>query len=263
MLVFSAICPHPPLLIPEIGKENLKQVQKTQKAMKKLEEIFYARKVDSVVIISPHQDLIPDAFAINLAEKFEVDFKEFGDFSTRLSFKSNTSFAHRLKEALEDHRFPAVLINKNKLDHGCGLPLYYLTSHYENLPITPISFSLMDLKTHYDFGKIISNEIHHTNERIAVIASGDLSHRLTENAPAGFSPKGKEFDKKLIEHLQKKETDKILKMDPELIEEAGECGLRSIIIMLGILNRKKYNVDIFSYEGPFGVGYLVANFSLQ
>lgn len=263
MLTFASICPHPPLLMPNIGQENIKQVEKTRDALIKLEELFYAAKPDSVVIISPHSPLMPDTFGINMAENFTGSFEEFGDFATKFNFKSNLAFSHRLKERLEDHQFPAILIHQEKLDHGILVPLYYLTPHLPNLPLSPLSFSLLDLKTHYDFGRIISEEIHQTNQRIAVVASGDLSHRLTPAAPAGYSQQGKIFDHKLVESLQKRAAEEIINMDPQLIEEAGECGLRSVVILLGILNRKDYTPEIFSYEGPFGVGYLVANFNLH
>ncbi|MFA5070180.1 MAG: AmmeMemoRadiSam system protein B [Patescibacteria group bacterium] len=262
MLTFASICPHPPLLIPNIGQENIKQVVKTQKSLEKLEEIFYASKPDAVVIISPHAPLIPESFGINIAEKFTGDFQEFGDFSLKLKYKSDQAFAHRLRERVEKNQFPSVLINQENLDHGNLVPLYYLTRHLPNLPLIPLSFSLLDLKTHYDYGRIISEEIHATNRRIAVIASGDLSHRLIPSAPAGYSQKGKVFDKKLIELIQKREAEEIIRLDPLLIEEAGECGLRSILILLGCLNQKEYTPEILSYEGPFGVGYLVANFRL-
>lgn len=47
--------------------------------------------------------------------------------------------------------------------------------------------------------------------------------------------------------------------------EAGECGLRSFSFLLGILEESKINwkPEVLSYEGPFGVGYLVANFRLN
>ena len=54
----------------------------------------------------------------------------------------------------------------------------------------------------------------------------------------------------------------ILNMGEELVEEAGECGFRSIIILLGALSNLQqttYNLQLLSYEGPFGVGYLIAN----
>jgi len=43
-----------------------------------------------------------------------------------------------------------------------------------------------------------------------------------------------------------------------LVEEAGECGLRSFVIALGMLDGNSFKSEIISYEGPFGVGYLVA-----
>ena len=49
-------------------------------------------------------------------------------------------------------------------------------------------------------------------------------------------------------------------MNPDLIREAGECGYLSIIILLGLLSEiKGSKFKSLSYEGPFGVGYLVAN----
>ena len=53
-----------------------------------------------------------------------------------------------------------------------------------------------------------------------------------------------------------------MNMDPKLIKAAGECGLRSIIIMLGIIDSLNTETEVLSYEGPFGVGYTVCNFKL-
>ncbi|MBC7194507.1 MAG: AmmeMemoRadiSam system protein A, partial [Caldisericia bacterium] len=41
-------------------------------------------------------------------------------------------------------------------------------------------------------------------------------------------------------------------------EEAGECGYRSILTLLTLMPFEKYKAEVLSYEGPFGVGYLVA-----
>ena len=63
--------------------------------------------------------------------------------------------------------------------------------------------------------------------------------------------------------MKKKDIEGILSLDPEFVEEAGECGYRSIIILLGILKNLNWEPEIISYEGPFGVGYLVANFKIK
>jgi len=55
----------------------------------------------------------------------------------------------------------------------------------------------------------------------------------------------------------------IANLDHELIEKAAQCGYRSILILLGVLNNVSYQTEILSYEAPFGVGYLVANLKLE
>jgi aromatic ring-opening dioxygenase LigB subunit len=259
MLVFSAICPHPPILIPAIGKDNLEKIKDTANAMKKLETDLYASKPEIIIIISPHGEIIPDAFCINLNTKYSAGFEEFGDFQTKMEFKSSPLLALNIKERVEGH-IPLVLSSSENLDHGAAVPLFYLTKHLKGIEILPICYSLLDYNKHFEFGQLLKKEIAKSEKRIAVIASGDMSHALTADAPARYSPKGAEFDKKFIQLLTRKDVRGVMKMDPKLIDKAAECGLRSFITLFGILDEYKYEPEIYSYEGPFGVGYLVANF---
>ncbi|MFA5128628.1 MAG: AmmeMemoRadiSam system protein B [Patescibacteria group bacterium] len=263
MLTFAAITPHPPILIPTIGRENTKIIKKTAEAMEELEKKLFEAKPDIIIVISPHGVLLPDAFSINLNPEYVSNLEEFGDFSTKIKFKTNTALAFRIKELMEDKNIPLTLTSNVFLDHGVVVPLYFLTKRLSKVSILPISYSLLDFKTNFNFGDILKEIILNEDKKIAVIASGDLSHCLTKDAPAGYSPRGKEFDDKLIELITNKNTAGILKLDTDLVEKAGECGLRSILILLGLLERINYTPEILSYEGPFGVGYLVANFKLE
>ncbi len=262
MIVFSAICPHPPILLPTIGKDNLSKIKNTAAAMKELETELYAAKPEVILIISPHGEIIPDAFSINLNSEYQADFEEFGDFTTKLKFKSSSLLVLQIKERI-NNQFPLVLSSSDKLDHGAGVPLYYLAKHLKDVEIIPMSYSLLDYEKHFQFGQLLKKELVKSEKRIAVIASGDMSHVLTKGAPAGYSPKGKEFDEKFVALLKRNDIRGILKMDHKLIDEAAECGLRSFLILLGIIEEYKYDVNVMSYEGPFGVGYLVANFKLM
>jgi AmmeMemoRadiSam system protein B len=262
MLAFAAITPHPPILIPTIGRENTKRVQKTIEAMEELEKKLVEANPETIIVISPHGAILPDAFSINLNPKYASNLQEFGDFATKLEFKTDTALAFRIKELMEDKNIPLILTSEQFLDHGAVVPLYFLTKQLNSVPILPMGYSLLDLKTHFNLGDYLKEIILDEEKRIAIIASGDLSHRLTKDAPAGYSPRGKEFDEKLIELIANKNTAGLLNLDADLIEEAGECGLRSLVILLGLLERINYTPEILSYEGPFGVGYLVANFKL-
>lgn len=110
----------------------------------------------------------------------------------------------------------------------------------------------------YDFGKCIQKAVEESGENVVYIASGDLSHRLTPNAPIGYSPKGREYDEALVQKVQKGDVEGLLGIEESVLEEAGECGTRSIVMMFGALHNKKFNTEVYSYEGPFGVGYMIA-----
>ncbi len=261
MLTFASICPHPPILIPTIGQDNLEQIKKTQTAMQELGQDFYSIKPDIILVISPHGNLMTQAFTLNTALEVKANFKNFGDLDTELKFKTDIAFAHQIKEALET-KFSIQLINQIELDHGASVPLYYLNKKLSAKIIT-LGHSSQDLKTQLKLGKELSEIIHSSDKKIAVVASGDLSHALSSDSPAGYSPEGKKFDKNLIKLIQKKDIKNILKFDKKLIEEVAECGLKSIVILLGIINEHNYTPQILSYESPFGVGYLVCNFELN
>lgn len=261
-LVFAGIVPHPPILIPAIGQDNLAQIEKTQKAMRQMEQELYSAKPDVLLIISPHGEIDPEAFTINLADDFSVNFEQFGDFATKLAAKGEVILIANEKEKISN-RVPLNIISQKDLDHGVGVPLFYLIQHLENTKLIPIYFSLLDSQAHLEFGKALKEIVMASTKRVAVIASGDLSHCLTKNAPAPFSEAGKKFDEKIIELLKSSDSQAIVNLDQELIENAAECGWRSILILLGALNHIKYQTEILSYEAPFGVGYLVANLKLE
>lgn len=259
MLNFASICPHPPIIIPTIGKEeDLKMVQKTIRAMDGLRKIFEKKNIETLVIVSPHSPINLHAPTFLESEIFVGNFLMFGDFSTQISFRGDLELLNEIKNEFQKEKINVKVEKKNFLDHGVLVPLFYLSKN-KKPKIVPFSYSMLEPKINFNYGKIIGKIIKNSQKRIGFVASGDLSHRLTYEAPAGYSPFGKKFDKKIVEALKKNDIKEILNIDEEIAEEAGECGLRSIAILLGTLSIiNKWEFKILSYEGPFGVGYLVA-----
>lgn len=260
-LVSAAIVPHSPLLIPEIGKDNLSKLKNTEKALEKIREKLEKQQVETLIIISPHGPAQENAFTINLSPHYKSDFEEFGNFSIKKEYQGDIGLMHRLRESVETST-RLQLTTEEKLDHGISIPLFLLTKNLPDIKIIPIYYSGLNNDDHFEFGKQIRQELFHSNDRIAVIASGDLSHRLSSDSPIGYSPKGKKFDKKLMNSIKNKKIDEIINIETELIIEAHECGLKSIIILLGIIYKNNYNPQLLSYEYPFGIGYLVADLNI-
>ncbi|MBU1922242.1 AmmeMemoRadiSam system protein B [Patescibacteria group bacterium] len=263
MLVFSSFCPHAPMLIPSVGKENLDKLKNTISAYEKLEQNFYLAKPDTVIVISPHGMIYDDAISINFCEKFSGDFEEFGDYETKIEFSCDYLLTERLQHHMREQGVATTMDTCAKLDHGASVPMYLLTAHHKDVKLIPINHSEQDLKSHFVFGRALKEVIQQTNQRVAVVASGDLSHRLSTESPAGFSKHGEVLDKSVQDAIANKNSTALLNLDAEMVKEAGECGLKSLVILMGVLHGTEYEPEILSYEAPFGVGYLCCNFKLD
>ena len=266
-IIFASLCPHPPILIPEVGGKEVEKINKTKEAMEKLAEGLAKKEPETIIIISPHGLVYPDRMNICGMEKLQGDLGYFGAPQVSMKFENDLELANAINEKANKEEIETLLDESGRefyeLDHGILVPLYYLTQKLDRpIKLVPIAYSFLDRDTHFKFGQIIQAVVEKQNAVVGLVASGDLSHRLILSAPAGYSPSGKEFDHKLIELIKKKDVEEILRLDEDFIEDAGECGYRSILILLGTLSKLKWKPEILSYEGPFGVGYLVANFKI-
>lgn len=270
-IVSAGISPHPPLIIPEIGGREIEEVRRTVEALKKLSLEIAAFSPETVIIITPHGPMFRDALAALGDEELQGDFKAFRAPEVKLKAKNDLELLQAVVAESKKEKLNVVVLRREKpvsffddteLDHGTTVPLYYLQQAGSAKKIIVLTFALLPYRDLFRFGLALKRAVDATGRRVAVVASADLSHRLIKGAPAGYDPSGKEFDQKLARYLQDYDVEKILSMDRELISRAGECGLRSIIILLGSLSTLNVTPEVISYEGPFGVGYLVATFKV-
>lgn len=265
-IVFCGLAPHPPILLPDVGGEESKRVSDTFSAMETFARDLAASGAEAVVIISPHGAVFRDGVAINGSQVLTGDLKQ---FRANLDFEYNNDLdlveeiirqagkqgimSIDLDDALAQEYGVSI-----KLDHGVLIPVYFLDRAEIDLPVVSIAMSFLPFEELYAFGVAIKEAASAINRKVAVIASGDMSHRLTEDAPAGYSPNGAVFDKTIKELLKSGDVGGIIGIDRAMAESAGECGLRSIIMMLGAADGQEIETKVLSYEGPFGVGYMVA-----
>ncbi|MFA6307637.1 MAG: AmmeMemoRadiSam system protein B [Patescibacteria group bacterium] len=270
MITFACFVPHSPILIPEVGKENLDKLKTTVDAYKNLEQDLYSAKPDIIIVISPHANAQGgNFFTINQQPKLLANFKKFGDLVTKLQFNNEIGFGYKIKESCEDY-FPIMLTAEQELDYGSAVPLLYLTEHLPNIKIVSIGYADLSYQEHIKFGELIRKQTNLIDKRIAIVASGDLSHKLHKDSPAGYSSRAQEFDQEIIKLLndtsstnRQNKIDKLVDLDPKLIAESGECGMRSLLILLGIIKELNYQASKLSYQAPFGIGYLVQNFEIK
>ena len=188
-----------------------------------------------------------------------------GSEEDRAQVKNTIESLEKLGKKLKETNPDSVIISAPHPDWGFNVPLFFLAKDFKG-EITTYLVGLEEPRFYFEKGKEVYKSISQrsNSQKVALIASGDMSHCLKEEGPYGFNPDGPKYDKALIDALKKKDIETILKLD-DLYPEAGECGLRSFCFLLGILGASGINwqPEIFSYEGPFGVGYLVVNFKLS
>ncbi|HOZ53617.1 MAG TPA: class III extradiol dioxygenase subunit B-like domain-containing protein [bacterium] len=270
MIVSSFIVPHSPILIPNIGKKNFAILEKTSKAIGDIKNKILEEKIDTIIIISPHRPKNPD-ISINDHFQFTINFEEFGDYSNKTTLKGDINLSYRLKEVAEPDFWP-ILKAETEADYGANIPLFLLTAEakqkskeFKGRVIIINTSKEKDLQYHFDFGQKISSEIDQHQDRIAIIASAELSHCLNYNSPGGFYQKAILFDEKTIENIKKGPAgiEKLLKTDPKLSNEAKECGLRPIALISGIINSIDYKPETLVYQKELGVGYLTMDMGLK
>lgn len=270
-LVYAALSPHPPLLVPEVGGARVEDVKKSADALYKMSEELINKKPDTLIMITPHGPVFRNEICMLADDDISGDLSQFGAGDVMMRFDIDKALALKIYEEASKNNFEMIFLDKKtakdnfipySIDHALMVPLYYLKEKGFNAKILPMTMAFWDYKKLFDFGKIISGVIQKSGEKIALLTSGDLSHRLIPDAPAGYSKRGKEFDELIVKYLGEYKVDKILNIDEDLVEQAGECGLRPIMIMLGILSGFKVTPKVLSYEGPFGVGYAVIKFDV-
>jgi MEMO1 family protein len=258
-IVFAGIAPHPPLLVPEVGGDRIERVKQSQEAMRDFARRLLETDPDTVVVISPHSPLDPRAFTARADVELHGDFGDFYAPQVRLAFPNDLE----LLAAVERHAGEAGvtfarLARECPLDHGALVPLYYLREAGWRGPVAVFGFTMQDNQRHLAFGRSIAQAAASINRRIALVASGDLSHRLIVGGPYQFEPTAHLFDEQIVDAIATGNADQVIDIDDGLRNRAGECGYRSILIALGGVEGNPRDHQVLSYEGPFGVGYMVA-----
>lgn len=262
MLVFSAIVPHSPLLLPSVGKEHREQLAQTLDGYREVEEGLYASRPDTLLLISPHAPMYPDAFSANMCDKFVGTVKEFGDHGTTLTAQADFLLLDHIHRSMRENKMPFTLTSNTEIDYGFTIPLCLLTPHLKNWKLAPLSVSGLDATAHIQFGQSLKHVIHEESRRIALIASVDLSHHINDRSPQGEKPEGHTFENAVKEAVQTNSTKPLEALSSETLTTAGQCAYKPLLILLGLQQNIQVTPRIYSYEAPFGVGYLTAQFVL-
>ena len=260
-LVFVGIAPHPPIMVPEVGGARAAEVRASVEAMRDLTVRVKDCGAETVVLVSPHAPLERDSFVAYGGARLRGDFANFRAPEAIVEAPLDQELLAAVKESAAEEHYRVIDLGERELDHGTAVPLYFLLRNGWGGSVVALGYSFLPDDDHVRFGECIRRAVERVGRPAAFVASGDLSHRLLPDAPAGFHPQAHRFDEEVIESLRLNEPRRIPQIDKGLRRLAGECGYRSMLVALGAAAGGESNCEVMHYEAPFGVGYLVAQLS--
>jgi MEMO1 family protein len=262
-IVFSGIAPHPPIMVPEVGRESIANVRGSIDAMAELTKRIISSGAETVVLISPHAPLEPHAFVAYQDPRLQADFANFRAPGVHFESTLDGELLDAIRVSATAEDYQVVGIDSHNLDHGTAVPLYFLRHNGWVGGVVALGYSFLSNEDHLRFGSCIGKAINEMRRSVAIVASGDLSHRLSPEAPAGYNPTAYIFDDEVVDALRSNSPDRIIKIDQDLRRLAGECGYRSMLVAIGATRELPLACEVLHYEAPFGVGYLVAQLTYQ
>lgn len=259
------IVPHPPLIIPAVGRGGEKKIIETENAYDRVGKHIAEIAPDTIVIISPHSVMYSDYFHISPGSGSTGDFGRFGAPEESFDERYDKEFVESLDHLFEKEGFPAGTSGQKDrdLDHGTMVPLYFIRKFYKGGKIIRVGLSGLPLDVHYRLGTYIKQVAEELGRNTVVVASGDLSHKLKESGPYGFNPAGPEYDKRIMDVASRAAFSEMLDFDEDFLDRAAECGHRSFVIMAGTLDGVDVKAEVLSHQDVTGVGYGVCIFELE
>ncbi len=263
-IIGAFIVPHPPIILPQVGRGEEEKIQKTIDAYDEVARRIAAMKPEVIILTSPHATLYADYFHISPAKGAKGDLRRFGATGFSIEVEYDSELVQAISEEADKAGIYAGTMGERErgLDHGTLVPLHFINKYFTDYKLIRIGLSGLTPLEHYRFGSLIAKSVESLGRRAVFVASGDLSHKLLAEGPYGFVPEGPEFDGKVTQAMEKADFLEFLNFQQSFCDSAAECGLRSFIIMAGALDGKSVKPELLSYEGTFGVGYGIAAYEV-
>ena len=261
-ILAAFMVPHPPLIVPEVGRGGEEQIRITSDSYEKIADEIAQLEPETIIISSPHSIMYADYFHISPGRKASGDLGNFRASEVCFNEEYDTDLVDEIVRIADKNVFDAGTLGEKdkRLDHGTMVPLYFIRKKYKKGKIIRLGLSGLPLTDHYRFGQMIKQAVDRTGRKAVFVASGDLSHKLQVHGPYGFAPEGPEYDKRIMDVCGRGAFDELFDFDESFCEKAAECGHRSFVIMAGALDGLDVKTHVYSHQDITGVGYGLISF---
>ena len=257
MIVFGAVLPHPPILLPQIAQGREVHAQATRDAYDTVARCLRELDVQRLLLISTHGIVTLNRFHI-LAADLTGDFERFGHPGLTFEHSTDQQLVEHITTAARTANLPLTPTPLwEQSDHSVGVPITLMSDALpEQIAILSISFRAP--ADHYQLGQTIGKALSTLDQPTAIIASGDAVHRLNDDSPRGPHPRGQEVQQQYETALAAWDHESLIAIDEPLRRDVDESVISPTLILMGAMQELNANPRILCSEHPWGVGYVTA-----
>ncbi|SEG88791.1 Aromatic ring-opening dioxygenase, catalytic subunit, LigB family [Thermomonospora echinospora] len=234
-LVFAGGCSHVPDLLarPEIDPADA--VERLTDGYRRLAERLAAADPEVLLVTADchFQSFRTGAFVIGTGASHTGSMEFFKRPDLDLTLTGDPEFAQAMVDAVRAEGMEVEESDRIDLDHGLIVPLRQLLPR-PDLPVIPIitqparSFSPFGARA---FGQVLRTVVESRGRRVAMLATGGLSHWLD---PGRFGGVDVEFDTYILEMLQAGRGNDLGNLEPYPLLDHGQYEFLNWLIMLGL-----------------------------
>lgn len=264
-IIAGFLMPHPACAIPQVGKGDEDIIFRTVNSMEKAASRIAELKPDTIVMISAHSEAYSDYFQISDGDVAIGSLAKYDAYDITFRNYYDREFVRSLCALCHSEGISAGIDAENRhyLDHGTMIPLYFINKKYRAYNLVRLGVSGLPLIEHYKLGTIIKKVANQLGKRVVVVASGDLSHCLTKDAPYGYNVVGEKYDTRFNKMVSTSNFIDLFSFPEEMLEDSKQCSHRVMTIMAGAFDKSSVTSSIYSYEGQLGTGLTVAEFTVK
>ena len=249
---------HAPIVIPAVAGPRAAECVATTAAMRQAAQRVVDAAPDVLVVLSPHTPRLRRAFGLVRAP-ISGSFVRFGAPEVRVALPTSEAAQQAVLHAANHAGVKLQSIDPDELDHGAAVPLHFVSAAGfvgDTLLLALPWRSDHAMRT--KMGQAIAAAALASGGRWTVLASGDMSHCLMPGAPSGHHPDGKRFDAMFTERVAAGDLRGAAELNGDIRDNAAEDVVDTVDVASAAFGYETCTHEVLSYEGPFGVGYLVA-----
>ena len=160
-IVAAFMVPHPPMIVPEIGRGSEAQIAETTAAYERVAREIAELRPETIIITSPHATMYADYFHISPGKSAKGSFRQFRAGQVHFSELYDEELTDEISAIAALKDFPAGVLGEREkqLDHGTMVPLWFIRKYYTEGKIVRIGLSGLPLTSHYEFGRMIAEAV--------------------------------------------------------------------------------------------------------